>query len=216
MVFRLPRDQARSGNLELLLLGVAFQLDYLKTIQKRCWNQIPHVPRRNKENPRQVEGHLNILVHEHVILRRVEHLQQRRRRVAPLALGVTQFVDLVEHKHRVPRLDVPELPYDPPRLCAGPRAVVPPKVRLVGHSAARDPRELQTKRIRNRLGQRRLAHPGRADEAENRSLRVRLLFSHRQEIENPLLRLLESDVVLVQRRLRPRHVDGDFVAPRAC
>src|SRR4051794_5446065 len=67
---------------DLLVLGVAVQPDDLHTVQKRVRNRLGDVGRREKQHVRQVELELQVVVTEGVVLRRVEHLEQRTRRVA--------------------------------------------------------------------------------------------------------------------------------------
>ena len=88
----------------------------------------------------QVQVELEVVVAERVVLRRVEHLEQRRRRVA--AVVRADLVDLVEQHDRVHRAGLLDGPDDP----AGQRADVRPPVAadlgLVADAAERDPDEL--------------------------------------------------------------------------
>ncbi len=87
----------------------------------------------DEEHAREIEGDLHVVVAKRVILRRVQYLEQRRRRVPLHADG--DLVDLVQHQHGVrdacglQRLD------DAPGHRADVRAAVPPDLRLVTDSA---------------------------------------------------------------------------------
>ena len=107
----------------------------------------------------------------------------------------------------------------PPRHRADVGAAVAANLRLVAHAAERDAHELAVHRARDRLAQRRLAHAGRTDEAENRSLHVALELPDRQVLDDAFFDLVEVVVILVEhaprfdriqairRRDRPRDVE---------
>ena len=69
---------------------------------------------------------------------------------------------------------------------------------LVAHAAERQAHELAVHRARDRLGQRGLADARRADEGEDRRLRLLDQRAHREELEDALLDLLEPVVVFVE------------------
>src|ERR1700722_6507797 len=77
------------------------------------------------------------------------------------------FVDLVEHDHRVHRARVPEGSHEP----AGERADVGPSVTadlgLIPDAAKRHPDELATGGLGDRLADARLARAGGADQRED-------------------------------------------------
>src|SRR5580765_1905678 len=103
-----------------------------------------------------------------MVLRRIEHLEQRRRRIALEPGG--NLVDLVEHEYRVHRTRLLQSLHDPAGDGADVGAAMPADLRLVADAAERDADELPVHRPRDRLAERRLADAWRADEAENRSL----------------------------------------------
>ena len=122
---------------------------------------------RNK-HVRQVEVELQVVVAERVVLRGVEHLEQRRRGIAAEATGL-QLVDLVDEQHGVHRARLGQRAHD----ATGPRTDVGTPVTtdlgLVAHAADRDAHERTAERARDRLAERRLADTRRADEHEDRA-----------------------------------------------
>ena len=101
---RRPRELAiRPGgglrDRDLLVLGVAVEPDDLHAVEQRTGDRVEHVGGRDEHHPRQVEVNLEVVVTERVVLRRVEHLEQRRRGVA--AVVGAELVDLVEDDDRV-------------------------------------------------------------------------------------------------------------------
>ena len=131
-----------------------------------------------------------------MVLLGVEHLEQRRRRVA--AEVVPQLVDLVEHEDRVVRARLLHALDEAAGQRADVGAPVAADLGLVAHAAERDADELAPQRARDRAAERRLADAGRPDEAQDRPLLVGLELAHRQVLEDALLDLLEVVVVGVE------------------
>ena len=76
--FELALEQIALGDLELLLLGVAGDLDDLHAVAHRPGNRVEHIRRADEHDLRQIEGDREIVVAEGRVLLRVEHFQQRR------------------------------------------------------------------------------------------------------------------------------------------
>ena len=121
------------GDLDLLLLGVAGELDDLHAVAQWPWDGVDHIGGADEHHPRQVERNREVIVAEGRVLLGVQHFEQRRRRVAVEALA--ELVHLVEHHHRIARLGLAD------RLnhVAGQRADIGPAMaadlRLVMQSA---------------------------------------------------------------------------------
>ena len=92
-------QQVAPGDLQLLLLGVARELDDFHAIAQRRGNGVEHVRSADEQHLGQIEGHAEIIVAERVVLLRIEHLEQRRERIALVARR--QLVHLVQHEHGV-------------------------------------------------------------------------------------------------------------------
>ena len=159
-----------------------------------------------------------------MVLRRVEHLEQGRARVAA-PIGA-DLVDLVEHDHRVHRVRVPERPDQPAGERPDVRAPVAADLGLVADAAERHPDELASGRPCDRLADRGLAGAGRPDQGQDRAgllvlvdpaLDAQLLDG--DVLDDPVLDVLEAGVVRVEdlarvlriesllRALAPRHAD---------
>ena len=146
------------------------------------------------------------MVAEGVVLLGIEHLEQRRRRIAAEVLA--DLVDLVEQEHRVARLRLAQALHDAAGQRADVGAAMAADLGLVAHAAERDAHELAAERARDRAAERRLAGAGRADEAEDRALQVALEREHRDVLEDAVLHLLEVVVVLVEDALRLGDVEA--------
>ena len=95
-----PRQHVTPCDLDFLLDGVAGDLDDLEAIAERRGNVEEVVGRADEQTVREIELQVEVVVDERVVLRRVEHLQHRRGRIAARA-AAGHFVDLVDHQHRV-------------------------------------------------------------------------------------------------------------------
>ena len=163
----LAREEVVARDGDLLVLGVAVEPDDLQPVEQRPGDGVEHVGRGEEQHVRQVEVDLQVVVAERVVLRGVEDLEQRGRRVAP-PVGA-DLVDLVQHHHRVLRPGVLQRPHDPPRQRADVGPAVPADLGLVVDAAQGDSNELPPQGPSNALTQRRLAHPRRPDQGQDRT-----------------------------------------------
>ena len=140
-----------------------------------------------------------------MVLLRVEHLQQRRRRIS--AEVAPHLVDLVEHEHRVVRPGLTQPLNDAPGERPHIGAPVTADLRLVMNAAEADAHELAPERARYAFAEARLSNTGRAHEAQDRPLHVVFELAHGEVLDDPLFDLVEVVVVLVQDRARPLDVE---------
>ena len=154
---------------------------------------------------RQVEGDAEIVVAEGRVLLGVEHLEQRRGRIAVEAGA--ELVHLVEHHHRVARAGLADRLDDVAGQRADIGAAVAADLGLVVHAAEAEPRELAAGRARDALAERGLADAGRADEAQDRALALGIELAHREIFEDAPLDLRQAVVVLVEDAARLGDVD---------
>ena len=145
------------------------------------------------------------MVAERVVLLGVEHLEHRARRIA--AEVRAHLVDLVDHQQRVVGAGVAHRPDDRPRHRADVGAPVAADLGLVAHAADAEALELAPQRPGDRAAKRGLADAGRTDEAQDRAAGVRLELSHREELEDPVLDLLDVVVILVEHLARVLEVE---------
>ena len=86
-------------NPELLFLGVTRQFQDFHPVPKRARDLVREVRGRYEQHLREIEGHAEVVIHEGVVLSRVQHLHQRRRWIS--LERDTELVHLVEQKHGV-------------------------------------------------------------------------------------------------------------------
>ncbi len=94
VLMQLLGDQVPRRDLCLLLLGIAWQLDHCHAVEQRPGDVVLYVGRGDEQHLRQIEGYLDEMVAEAVVLLSIKHFQQRRAGIAP-EVGV-HLVDLVK------------------------------------------------------------------------------------------------------------------------
>ena len=129
-----------AGDGDLLVLGVAVEAHDLHAVEQRTGDGLDHVGRRDEQHVGQVEVDFEVVVAEGVVLRGVEHLEQRGARVAS-PVGA-DLVDLVEQEDRVHGPGLGDGADDAARLRADVRAPVATDLCFVADAAERDPHEL--------------------------------------------------------------------------
>ena len=207
VALELARQQEALRDLELLLDRVARQLDHLHAVPQRRRHRVDHVRRRDEEHLRQVEGHLEIVVAELVVLLGIEHLEQRRRRIA--AAVRADLVDLVEQDDGIARPRLAQPLHDAARQRADVGAPMAADLRLVAHAAERDPHELRARaRARSNARARSCPVPGGPTKQRIGPLQVALQREHRDVLDDAVLDLLEAEVVLVEDRGAPSRRRG--------
>src|SRR5437764_13396519 len=135
-----------------------------------------------------------------MILCRVEHLEQRARRVA--AKIRTDFVDLIEHKDGIARAAPAQFLNDAPRHRADVRAAMTANLRFVTHSAEADSHKLATQRVGDRLTQTGFAYARRPEKTEDRPMSLRIEFSYREILDESLLNFFQIVVIAIKDLLR--------------
>ena len=128
----LLRDEVALRDAELLLLGVARELDHVHAVEQRPGDRVERVRGADEQHLREVERQVEVVVAEVPVLLGVEHLEHRARRVA--AEVGAHLVDLVDQEHRVQRLGVADRADDRPGhrrrcRCGGGRGSRPRRAR---------------------------------------------------------------------------------------
>src|SRR4051794_4459774 len=163
----LARPQVAAGDRRLLGGRVAVEADDLHAVEQRAGDRLGLVRGRDEHDLGQVELDVEVVVAERRVLRRVEHLEQRRARIA--APVGADLVDLVEEDDRVHRARVAQRADEAARQRADVRAPVAADLGLVAHAAERHADELAAHRASDGLADRGLAGAGRADQGQDGS-----------------------------------------------
>ena len=78
----LTRQQILLRDLRLLLLRVTGEVDDLHAVEQRAGNVLDEVRRRDEQYLAQIERDAEVVIGECVVLRGIENLEQRARRIA--------------------------------------------------------------------------------------------------------------------------------------
>src|SRR5438093_1974635 len=207
---QLAGNEVPLGDLELLALGVAGEVDGLQPIEQRSGDALQEVRGRNEQDLGEVERDPQVVISERVVLRRVQHLQQRRGRIS--LEGNAQLVDFVEEEDRVLGARL----LHPLEDAAGHRpdigAPVAANVGLVPGAAERNPDVRPAHRPRDGFGDRGLPDARRSHEQQGRRARGAIIFvprglllrlllpqlADREELEHLVLHILEAVVIFLE------------------
>ena len=170
-LLELTRNQILLRDLRLLALRVARELDDFHSVEQRARDVLNEIGGRDEQHFAQVERYSEIVIGEVVVLRRIEHLEQRARRIA--LERHAELVDFVEQEDGILRARLLHALNDATGHRADVGAPVAADVGLVARAAERDADVLASERTRDRLRDRRLADARRSDEEQDRSLRHR-------------------------------------------
>ncbi len=136
------------------------------------------------------------MVEEFDVLLRIEGFQQRRSRVALVALA--HFVDLVEHDHRVHHLDVFQRLHQFARLRANVGAAVALDFGFVAHAADAEAVERPAEGFGDGFANAGFTHTRRADQQHDRAADLAFVRTDGEEFEDAVLDVVQTRVVLVE------------------
>ena len=220
----LARPQVAARDRDLLVDRIAVEVDDLHAVEEGCRDRVGDVGGGDEQDLREVELDVQVVVAEGVILCRIEHLEQRRGRIA--APVGADLVDLVEQDHRVHRPSVAQRPHQAAGQSADVGAPVTADLRLVAHAAERHADEGASSGAGDGLADRGLAGARGADQGQDGAgspvvghAAVGAQLAHCQVLGDAPLDVLEPGVIGVEhlarvngveaffRALRPRHRD---------
>src|SRR5215475_7536174 len=207
------RNQVLARDLDLLVLGIAGDADDLHAVHQGR-RDVERVRRRDEHDVGEIVVDLEVMVVEGVVLLGIEHFEQRRRRVA--AEIRAHLVDLVEQEQWVRRLRLAHRLDD----LAGHRtdigAPVTADFGLIAHAPERHAHEVAAGRAGDRLAERSLADAGWPHEAQDRAGQLVGALLHGEIFDNPLLDLLQAEVIVVEDLLGKLEVllDLGLLVPR--
>ena len=194
--------------MQLLFFGVPRQLEHFHAVAQRVRHRVEHVGGGQEQHLGQIERHVEVVIGEGVVLFGIEHLEQRRGRVA--AEVHAELVDLVEDEQRIVRAGVAQALDDAAGQRADVGAAMAANLGLVADAAKRQPHELASEGARDRSAERGLAGARRPDEAQDRTLGVVLELAHGEKLEDALLDFFEVVVILVEHCARVLDVEVVF------
>src|SRR5437867_4477772 len=107
------------------------------------------------------------MILEGVVLRRIQYFEQCSRRIpAPIS---AEFIDFVEHDHRIHRAGVAQSSNEPARQSTDISAAMTPYLGFIANASQRHPNKLPAGRARDGFTDRRLSCARRSDQRQNRA-----------------------------------------------
>ena len=192
--------QVAFGDGQLLFGDVARQANHFHTVQQRARDRVQGVGGTHEQHLGQVQAQVQVVVEEVDVLLGVQGFQQRRGRVALIALP--HLVDLVEHDHRVHHLDVFQGLHQLARLRADVSAAMTLDLGLVAHAADAESVEGSAQRFGDGLADAGLAHARWADQQHDRAADLALPGAHGEELEDAFFDVVQAGMVLIQHLAR--------------
>src|SRR5205809_372334 len=189
-------DQEALRDLEFFQLGVTRQIYDFHAVLQGPRNRVQHVRGRDEHHHGQIELGVQVMIHEHMVLFRVQHFEQRGRRV-PAEIHA-HLVHFIEHEDGVPRSGFLHHLNDLARKGADVSTPVASNFRFVPYAAQRQPDKFPSGRVRDRPSQRSLAHAWRPDKAQDGPLRFLDQTAHRQEFQYALFDLFQTVMVFLE------------------
>src|SRR5262249_30897382 len=141
-----------------------------------------------------------VAIDEGMILRRIEHFEQRARRVATKIRA--DLVDLIEHENRIACAAAAQLLNDPARHRADVRAAMSADFRFIAHPTQTNPHKLAAERVGDRLAEAGLTNAWWPEKGKDRAVSLRIKFSYGQIFDQPLLDLFKIVVIAIEDLLR--------------
>ena len=175
-VVALARQQVAAGDLALLLLAVAREFQHFHTIQQGRGDAVQVVGGSDEEHLGKIEGQIQVVVAELLVLRRIEDFHQRRGRVA--AKVAAELVYFVQHQHGVAHAGASHGLQNAARHGADVGAAMAAQFGFVVQAAQAHALELAPHGAGDGLAERRLADARRADEAEDVGLGLGIELQH--------------------------------------
>jgi hypothetical protein len=167
MILDLARDQEVRRDLRLLFGRVARQSNHLHPVSQRRGDRVEHVGCRDEENAGEIEGRIQEMIAELVVLLRVQDLEQGRGGISPEIRA--ELVEFIEHHDGIARPRLLQALDDAARQRSHVGTAMSANLRFVADASERNADELAAHRTSDRAPQRGFAHAGRPRETENRS-----------------------------------------------
>ena len=187
-------------DLKLFLGGISGELNHLHAVQERGRDRIRRIGRTDEHDVGKVIRHIHVVIREGVILLRIEDLEKCAGRIAVVALG--ELVDLVEHHDRIGDAALLDAVHDAAGHRADVGSAVAADIRLIPHAAEAHTDIFAPECPGDRLTDTGFAGAGRADEQQDGACLLLLEIHDRNLLDDALLDLLQTVMILVQHLLR--------------
>src|SRR6185436_2899024 len=196
--YDLSRQQILPRNGQLLVGQIPGDAQDFHPIAQRLGDPRQRIRGGDEQHLRKVVIDFEVVVVESRVLLRIEHFQQRRRRIAAEVLA--ELVDFIEENYRIDHLGASHRLNDASRHRPDISAPVTADLGFVPYTTQRHAYELASEGTGDGPAKRSLADARRTNEAENLSIKSSDQRHHCDEVEDSVLHLIEPVVVGVQNR----------------
>ena len=196
MLTDLLRHKVILCDLHLLFCKVTAHIDHLHTVLQSRLDGVDAVGCRDEENIRQVVVNVKIVIVERCVLLRIKGLKQSRRRIA-LEVAA-ELVDLIKHNHRIRCSRTVDSIEKTARKRAHISLSMSTDLRLIMNSTQSNSYIFSSKSPCNRLSETCLTHTRRAVKTKDRRLHVALEFENRKILNDSLLDLFKTIMILIK------------------
>ena len=181
-------------DLHFLQRRIAREADHLHAVEEGLRDGGCGIGRADKEDMREIIGHIQVMVRKRAVLLGVEDFEQRARRIA--LHGLAELVHLVEHHDRVAHAALVNGVHDASRHCPDVRAPVAADIRLIAHTAEAHARIGAVHGIRDGFPDAGLARARTAHKEQDRARDLSGQVHNRDLFNDTVLGVLEAVVVL--------------------
>src|SRR5215510_5671144 len=171
-LFEPARPEISPGDFGFLPFAVTLDPNDFHPIEQWLADRVQRVGRRDKEYLREIEGQIEIVIAECMVLCRIQYLKQRRCRIT--AKVTPHLIDLVQHQDGVVHAGPTHGLNDSSWQGADVGSAMPAQFRLIMYAAQAEPLESPSHRPGNRLPQAGLAYARRSEDRKS----TRLNSSH--------------------------------------
>ena len=209
VAFDLLRQQVTLGDVQFFIFGVTREANHFHTVQQRRRN-VHGVGSRHEHHVAEIVIHFQIVVVKGHVLLRIQHLKQRRSRVA--AHVGRHFVNLIQQEQRVFYPHFRHFLDQFARHRANIGSTMTANFRFIAHAAQRHADVFPAGRFGDRLPQRGFTYPRRSHQAEDRPLDFVHPALHREILKDAILHALQTIVIGIEDLLGLTQVFLDLTA----
>src|SRR6185312_2489833 len=123
-------------NVDFFIQRITGQIDDIHAVEQWTWNLVFNIASTNEKHFGKIKGNFQVVIHEIVVLFRVEYFQQSRRRISAILRG--ELIHLVQQDNRIAHTDRLHGLNNAARQSPNIGAPMPANLRLIVDTTQRD------------------------------------------------------------------------------
>lgn len=192
----LTREEVAGGDGLFLAGGVGAEFDDFEPVAEGVGDGVGAVGGGDEEDRGEVEGDVEVVVGERVVLGWVEDLEERGGWIA--AEVAAEFIDFVEEDDWVASAGAADFGDEAAGHGTDVGAAVAADVGFIANAAEADAREVAAEGLGDALAETGFADPGRAEEEEDGAAAFGVELADREGLDEPAFDFFEAEVVVVE------------------